>query len=56
MSMARYEIEIKSLLGEESEANALKEKMHARDPHYACVARSTQLNHYFKDGDIDRLF
>jgi adenylate cyclase class IV len=54
--MARYEIEIKSLLGGEATAAALKKKMCAFDPACACVAKSKQRNHYFKDGDIKRLF
>lgn len=54
--MAHYEIEIKSLLGEEKNAIALKEKMCALDPSCACVATNKQLNHYFKDGDIGELF
>lgn len=53
--MAHYEVEIKSLLGDEANATALKDTMCKLDPGCACVARSTQLNHYFKDGDITAL-
>jgi len=54
--MAHYEVEIKSLLGEEKNATALREKMCELDPSCACVAKNTQLNHYFKDGDMQQLF
>lgn len=54
--MAHYEVEIKSLLGEEKNAEALKDKMCKLDPECGCVARNTQLNHYFKDGDVMKLF
>tara|TARA_B100000745_G_scaffold256499_1_gene179280 strand:+ start:3353 stop:4027 length:675 start_codon:yes stop_codon:yes gene_type:complete len=54
--MARYEVEVKSLLGEEEKANALKVQMCELDPACACVATNKQLNHYFKGGDIDKLF
>lgn len=54
--MAHYEIEVKSLLGEEKNASALRDKMCERDPKCACIAKNKQLNHYFKDGDIGKLF
>lgn len=54
--MANYEIEIKSLLGKEDKAKALKAKMCELDPSCACVATSKQLNHYFKAGDINKLY
>lgn len=54
--MAHYEVEIKSLLGEKKEADALKAKMCELDPACACVATNTQLNHYFEGGDIETLF
>lgn len=54
--MAHYEVEVKSLLGEEEHASALREKMCELDPACACVAKNVQLNHYFKDGDIHTLF
>lgn len=53
---AHYEVEVKSLLGEEKHAAALKDKMCKLDPACACVARNKQLNHYFKDGDMGKLF
>lgn len=54
--MSHFEIEVKSLLGEEHNATALKEKMHVLDP--ACMLTSTnkQLNHYFEGGDMQDLY
>ncbi len=54
--MAHYEIEIKSLLGEKAYADALLAKMCELDPACACTARNTQLNHYFKNGDMGTLY
>jgi adenylate cyclase class IV len=54
--MARYEVEIKSLLGDKETADALKSKMCELDPSCACVSKNKQLNHYFKDGDIRMLY
>jgi predicted adenylyl cyclase CyaB len=54
--MAHYEIEIKSLLGEKANAEALKAKMCELDPATACVSTNKQLNHYFDGGDVDQLF
>lgn len=54
--MAHYEIEIKSLLGEKDEAEALKAKMCALDPDTACTSKNIQLNHYFAGGDVKALY
>lgn len=54
--MARYEVEIKGLLGEQEMADALKARMCALDPACVRVSQNKQLNHYFKDGDIALLF
>jgi adenylate cyclase class IV len=54
--MAHFEIEIKSLLGEKANAEALKEKMKSLDPSFAHVSSNKQLNHYFNGGDIDKLY
>lgn len=54
--MAHFEIEIKSLLGEKTQAEALKQKMLDLDPACACVSQNTQLNHYFEGGDIKELY
>jgi len=53
--MARYEIEIKSLLGALEHAEALKERMRAADPSCAVTAQNSQLNHYFEGGDVEEL-
>ena len=54
--MAHYEVEIKSLLGEQAKADELKAKMCELDPTCACVSTNSQLNHYFTGGDINELF
>ncbi len=54
--MAHYEIEIKSLLGEKTAAEALREKMSMLDPETVCVSTNRQLNHYFEGGDMEDLF
>lgn len=53
--MAQYEIEIKSLLGEQKHADSLREKMRALDPTCVCVHTNKQLNHYFIGGDVQKL-
>lgn len=54
--MAHYEVEVKSLLGEQKNADTLKVKMCELDPKCACISTNKQLNHYFKDGDIQELY
>lgn len=54
--MSHFEIEVKSLLGEEKNATALKAKMCELDPDCACVSKNKQLNHYFSGGDINKLY
>ncbi len=54
--MSHFEIEVKSLLGEEQNALALKEKMQQLDPNCALVSTNTQLNHYFEGGDMQDLY
>jgi adenylate cyclase class IV len=54
--MAHLEIEIKSLLGEKEHAEALKARMGELDPACTQVSSNTQLNHYFKGGDIKALY
>lgn len=56
MSSHQYEIEIKSLLGDEEKATALVAKMHAVDPDVQLLGKSSQLNHYFVGGDIEKIF
>lgn len=50
--MAAFEIEIKSLLGDERKAIALRKKMVALDPNVKLVSRNKQLNHYFVGGNL----
>ena len=54
--MAHYEIEVKSLLGDKEQADKLRKEMCERDPSCACTSTNKQLNHYFKDGNIEKLF
>ncbi len=54
--MAHLEIEIKSLLGEKAQADALVTRMHELDSSCTQVSKNSQLNHYFKDGDVGTLF
>lgn len=54
--MSHFEIEIKSLLGEEQNALNLKEKMQQLDPNCVLVSTNTQLNHYFEGGGMQDLY
>lgn len=54
--MAQYEIEVKTLLGAQEHADALKARMTELDPSCTCVSTNKQLNHYFIGGDIHDLF
>lgn len=54
--MAHYEIEIKSLLGDQAMADALKAKMAALDPEHTHTSSNTQLNHYFAGGNMRELY
>lgn len=54
--MSHFEIEVKSLLGEASNAEALKTKMASLDPEYKLISQNNQLNHYFEGGDIQKLY
>lgn len=54
--MSHFEIEVKSLLGEEYNARSLKEKMQQLDPNCALVSTNKQLNHYFEGGDMQELY
>jgi adenylate cyclase class IV len=55
MVAQKYEIEIKSLLGSEEAARALRGGLKALDPACALVDSYTQLNHYFEGGDAHAL-
>lgn len=54
--MAQFEIEIKTLLGEKANAEALINQMLELDPACAQVSANKQLNHYFTDGDVQKLY
>lgn len=53
--MNTFEIEIKSLLGESSKAEELKQRMCELDPDCQMFAENKQLNHYFEGGDMEAL-
>ncbi|MDR3548100.1 MAG: hypothetical protein P4M11_07545 [Candidatus Pacebacteria bacterium] len=55
MSRQEYEIEIKSLLGSEEAAEALKKSLRGIDPSLAPISSYTQLNHYFEGGTPETL-
>lgn len=54
--MRAYEIEIKSLLGSKENADTLKSKLKEVDPSTRLVSSNKQLNHYFIDGDFEKLY
>lgn len=54
--MSHFEIEIKTLLGEEEKALNLKSRMMELDPACVCTSKNKQLNHYFHEGDIHELY
>src|SRR3989338_11321308 len=51
-----FEVEIKSLLVDKSGVNRLLAKMKSLDPKMKLKRTSSQLNHYFKNGDVGLLF
>lgn len=54
--MASYEIEIKSLLGDKSNADRLINQLKSLDPNTILIDSNQQLNHYFVGTDVDRLY
>lgn len=54
--MSHFEIEVKSLLGDEAAAARLKARMQELDPTVTLTSTNTQLNHYFEGGDMETLF
>ena len=54
--MSHFEIEVKSLLGNEENANRLKARMCELDPECVMIGSNTQLNHYFEGGDMQALY
>lgn len=55
MREAKYEIEVKSLLGEADAAEKLRAGLKRIDPSCTLVSSYTQLNHYFEGGDAKTL-
>ena len=55
-AMSHFEIEIKSLLGEAQNAEALKAKMATLDPSFKKMSENKQLNHYFEGRDMEQLY
>lgn len=55
--MQLYEIEVKSLLGNQDNADALRSKLKTCDPTTMLTSRNRQLNHYFEptSGTLDAL-
>jgi predicted adenylyl cyclase CyaB len=51
MAEPKYEVEIKSLLGEAAKADALRANIAKLDPDAKLLNSYTQLNHYFEGGD-----
>lgn len=56
MNKNSYEIELKSLLGNTSNAEKLVQKMKDLDPNMVARGSHKQLNHYFKDGNLKSLY
>jgi predicted adenylyl cyclase CyaB len=54
--MSHFEIEIKSLLGDPSNAERLKARMCELDSECVLISTNKQLNHYFEGGDMEQLF
>ncbi len=50
-----YEVEVKSLLGSEERANAIRGNLYRIDPKTRLANRSSQLNHYFMGGNLKAL-
>jgi adenylate cyclase class IV len=53
--MPNFEIELKSLLQTEENTKKILETLRHFDPDLKLVTKNNQLNHYFIDGDINRL-
>ena len=52
----QYEIEIKSLLGEQENAEKLLARMQEKDPDMKKIDENKQRNHYFTDGNLHDLY
>ncbi len=56
MSEQRFEVEIKSLLGDRPSAEEFKQKLLGSPYRTELVGKSEQLNHYFVGGDMKKIF
>ena len=54
--MNAFEIEIKCLLGDEKKAQSVKKKLFEVDADAKLIDSNSQLNHYFVDGDTEKLY
>ena len=53
--MQTYEVEVKSLLGDQKNVDALRARMKEVDPTTTLTSKNKQLNHYFIGGDFAKL-
>lgn len=51
----QHEVEIKSLLANKDQQDAVVAKMKQLDPEYKLIKRVVHHNHYYKDGDLAKL-
>lgn len=56
LTMAQYEIEIKSLLENLEKVETLKRRLQEIDPATRMVRQNKQLNHYFTSEDVEGIF
>lgn len=54
--MSHFEIEVKSLLGNKTNAESLRDRMQSLDPATKLISQNKQLNHYFVGGDMESLY
>lgn len=54
--MQTYEVEIKSLLGSSERANEVRAALKAADASCLLLSKNKQLNHYFKNGTLLKLY
>lgn len=50
-----YEVEVKSLLGSPERAEKVRKALKQKDSSVKLLSRNKQLNHYFVDGDLQKL-
>ena len=50
-----YEVEVKSLLGSSARAETLRHALKKVDPSVTLISHNKQLNHYFVDGNLEKL-